>query len=95
MGVNMYKFSDNSITFIKKYIIAKDIVKLPLTQDSIDIIIDYIVLNYETGLLDDNGNFPIAGFEQLQKEATEVVDEYSLHSDENFDIEYLNKKLAE
>ena len=91
----MYKFSYNSITFIKKYVIEKSIVKLPLTQDSIDIIIDYIVLNYETGLLDDNGNFPIAGFEQLQKEATEVVDEYSLHSDENFDIEYLNKKLAE
>ena len=95
MEVNMYKFSDNSITFIKKYIIAKKIVKLPLTQDSIDIIIDHIVLNYETGLLDDNGNYPIAGFEQLQREGTEVVDEYSLHSDENFDIEYLNKKLAE
>ena len=91
----MYKFSDNSITFIKKYVIEKSIVKLPLTEDSIDKIIDYIVLNYETGLLDDNGNYPIAGFEQLQREATEVVDEYSLHSDENFDIEYLNKKLAE
>ncbi|MDY5669065.1 MAG: hypothetical protein SPF87_01240 [Bacilli bacterium] len=90
----MYKFSDNSITFIKKYIIAKDIVKLPLTQDSIDIIIDYIVLNYETSLLDDNGD-PIAGFEQLQREGTEVVDEYSLHSDEDFDIDYLNKKLAQ
>ena len=90
----MYKFSDNTITFIKKYVIEKSIVKLPLTEDSIDKIIDYIVLNYETGLLDDNGNYPIAGFEQLQREATEVVDEYSLHSDENFDIEYLNKKLA-
>ena len=90
----MYKFSDNSITFIKKYIIAKNIVKLPLTQDSIDIIIDYIVLNYETGLLDDNED-PVAGFEQLQKEGTEVVDEYSLHSDEDFDIDYLNKKLAQ
>ena len=94
MEVNMYKFSDNSITFIKKYIIAKNIVKLPLTQDSIDIIIDYIVLNYETGLLDDDGD-PIAGFEQLQREGTEVVDEYSLHSDEDFDIDYLNKKLAQ
>lgn len=91
----MYKFSDNSITFIKKYVIEKSIVKLPLTEDSIDKIIDYIVLNYETGLLDDNGNYPIAGFEQLHREAAEVVDEYSLHSDENFDIEYLNKKLAE
>jgi hypothetical protein len=91
----MYKFSNNSITFIKKYIIAKDIVKLPLTENSIDIIIDYIVLNYETGLLDDNGNYPIAGFEQLQREATEVVDEYSLHSDEDFDIDYLNQKLAQ
>ena len=90
----MYKFSDNSITFIKKYIIAKNIVKLPLTQDSIDIIIDYIVLNYETGLLYDNGD-PVAGFEQLQKEGTEVVDEYSLHSDEDFDIDYLNKKLTQ
>ena len=90
----MYKFSDNSITFIKKYIIAKNIVKLPLTQDSIDIIIDYIVLNYETGLLDDNGN-PVTDFEQLQREGTEVVDEYSLHSDEDFDIDYLNKKLAQ
>lgn len=90
----MYKFSDNSITFIKKYIIAKNIVKLPLTQDSIDIIIDYIVLNYETGLLDDNGD-PVTDFEQLQREGTEVVDEYSLHSDEDFDIDYLNKKLAQ
>lgn len=90
----MYKFSDNSITFIKKYIIAKNIVKLPLTQDNIDIIIDYIVLNYETGLLDDNGD-PVTGFEQLQREGTEVVDEYSLHSDEDFDIDYLNKKLAQ
>ena len=68
---------------------------MTLNQDSIDIIIDYIVLNYETGLLDDNGDYPIAGFEQLQREGTEVVDEYSLHSDEDFDIDYLNNKLAQ
>lgn len=91
----MYKFTDKSIAFIKKYLINEQIFDLPLNEDDIEKIIEYIVLNYETGLLDDNGDNPIPSFEQLQKDATAVVDEYSLHSEEDFDIDYLNQRLAQ
>ena len=44
-------------------------------------------------MLTDDGK-PIEGFEKLQTIGTQVVDEYSLHADEEIDFEYLNENFS-
>ncbi len=88
----MYKFSEKSIIFIKTYLIPKNVISLPITEDNLDEMIEYVVNNFELGLLN-NSEKPLTGYEILQKDGEELVDEYSLHCDE-IDYDDLNKRLS-
>lgn len=87
----MYKFSEKSINFVRNNLILKNIFSLPINEDNIEEIIDYAVNHFEVGLLDESEK-PIPGFEILQKDGEEFVDEYSLHCEE-IDYVDLNKRL--
>lgn len=72
-------------------------VTLPVNGDMLDKIIRYVVVNYETGLLDDDYDLPRIGLEEEHKKATAFVSEITKQWDDDKsipDFDDINARLT-
>ncbi len=84
------QLSEQSLIFIKEIILKELPLSLPLSEDDFLSLCDFVLHNYEVGLLDDEANAPRHGYEGLHTKAVQLITE---HSNNVIDIDDLNTRL--
>lgn len=88
-----YKLSNNGLLFIKKYALSALGLKLPLSEENLDTILEY-AMECELKTIDDNGyDLPDNKITEEDKLSEMFGTELSLHCDEEIDLEDLNQRL--
>lgn len=94
-NINKFKLTENAVRYLKK-IISEMGISLPINEAILDEIVDYVIVNYETGLLDDDYALPKKGFEAEHKKATDFITEITGQWDDEKvvpDFDDLNERL--
>lgn len=84
------QLSEQSVIFIKEIVLKELPLSLPLSENDFLSLCDFVLHNYEIGLLDDEANAPRHGYEELHAKAVRLITE---HSNNVIDIDDLNVRL--
>ena len=88
-----YLLSDSALLFIKKYALHQLDLKLPLDENSLDVILEY-AMDLELNAIDEDGNDLLENkIGEKEKLADKFGTEMSLHTDEIIDLVDLNQRL--
>lgn len=86
------QLTEQSFLFVKQIISTEFPISVPLINEDFVNLCDYIYNRYEIGLLDDDAEKPINGFETIHAQAVQFVTECS---NNEIDIADLNLRLTQ